>query len=93
MGARHGYLWAGIMVMVLWSGCSRSERYEMPKTETDNITTDYFGTAVSDPYRWLEDAGSQKVKSWIDEQNRYADTVLSGFTEAPRSPNASRRSR
>jgi len=40
-------------------------------------TDDYFGTAVADPYRWLEDASSPKAQAWIEAQNAYADKVLS----------------
>ncbi len=39
-------------------------------TRVDNVTDDYFGHAVTDPYRWLEDSDSAEVKAWTDEQNR-----------------------
>lgn len=39
----------------------------------------YFGTEVSDPYRWMEDVDSAEVKTWVDAENeltrRYLDQV------------------
>lgn len=40
-----------------------------PISRTDTITTDYFGTVVADPYRWLEIDTAAEVKDWVKEQN------------------------
>lgn len=47
----------------------------------DSVVTEFFGTKVSDPYRWLEDNNSPDVKDWINQQNKNADEILSGFPE------------
>ena len=68
--------------LFLWlTGCSSNPNADIPKTEKDNVKTDYFGTVVADPYRWLEDGASPKVKRWISEQNKYTDKILSSFPE------------
>lgn len=40
---------------------------------------DYFGTKVSDPYRWLEDENSAETKQWVEDENKitfaYLDTI------------------
>src|SRR5277367_6572917 len=39
-------------------------------------TDDYFGTKVSDPYRWMEDVDSPELKSWIDAENELTQNYL-----------------
>ncbi len=71
-----------IPLLMFWIvGCSSNPNSDVPKTEKDTVTTNYFGTIVSDPYRWLENGESPKVKNWINEQNKFTDKILSGFPE------------
>ncbi len=37
---------------------------------------DYFGTRVSDPYRWMEDVDSPEVKAWIEAENELTQKYL-----------------
>jgi prolyl oligopeptidase len=37
---------------------------------------DYFGTTVSDPYRWMEDVDSPELKKWIDAENELTQRYL-----------------
>lgn len=53
-----------------------------PPTPRDNVVTVMHGVTVRDPYRWLENAASPKVQTWIDAQNAYADSVMGRFTDA-----------
>ena len=39
-------------------------------------TDDYFGTAIADPYRWLEDANSADTKAWVDAENKVTQAYL-----------------
>jgi len=43
---------------------------EYPKTRKSNQTDDYFGTSVTDPYRWLEDLDSPETKDWVTAENK-----------------------
>lgn len=48
-----------------------------PDTRQENISDNYFGTIVNDPYRWLEDDRSQATKEWVEAQNKITQNYLS----------------
>lgn len=47
------------------------------------VTDQYHGTAVVDPYRWLEDQEDPEVKRWSEAQNAYARRILAALPERP----------
>lgn len=48
---------------------SNSKSLNYPVTKQGNVSEEYFGTKVNDPYRWLEDDRSTETASWVKEQN------------------------
>ena len=67
------------LLPILWlmldaSADSKSSSY--PFTRTENIQDMIFGTLVRDPFRWLEDAKSSEVQSWMDAQDQFARNKL-----------------
>jgi len=40
-----------------------------PETKKVDTVTNYFGTDVKDPYRWLEDDMSDETAAWVTSQN------------------------
>ncbi len=50
-----------------------------PETKKVNQVDDYFGTKVSDPYRWLEDDNSEETKHWVNEENQVTEQYLSSI--------------
>ena len=47
-----------------------------PRARTVDQIDDYHGTQVADPYRWLEDAESPEVRTWIEAQNQRTQGFL-----------------
>ena len=41
-----------------------------PETKRGTVVDEYFGTKVSDPYRWLEDDMSAETANWVKRQNK-----------------------
>ena len=48
-----------------------------PQTAKEDVTDDYFGIKVADPYRWLEDDHSQETAAWVKAQNEVTEDYLS----------------
>jgi prolyl oligopeptidase len=50
-------------------------------TKTEQVTDNYHGVEVVDPYRWLEDQQSPATRAWIDAQNKYTQSLLEAWPE------------
>ena len=50
---------------------------QYPITKKVIQADDYFGTSVTDPYRWLENDKSDETKEWVKEQNVVTQNYLS----------------
>jgi prolyl oligopeptidase len=55
---------------------STSKQMKYPETKKTEVTDTYFGTAVKDPYRWLEDDRAADTKQWVEAQNRVTQDYL-----------------
>lgn len=49
---------------------------KLPPTPVREVSDDYFGTKVTDPYRWLENTSDPEVVSWMKSQNDYTREQL-----------------
>lgn len=47
-----------------------------PATKTIDVSDDYHGTTISDPYRWLEDQDGDDVRRWVQTQNQATRAFL-----------------
>jgi prolyl oligopeptidase len=56
-------------------------RLPYPVTATVDQVDDYFGTAVADPYRWLEDDNAEATKAWVQAQNAVTFDYLEQIPE------------
>ncbi|HMF64148.1 MAG TPA: hypothetical protein VK608_08685, partial [Edaphobacter sp.] len=55
---------------------SEAATLSYPKARTVDQVDDYFGTKVTDPYRWMEDVDSPEVQEWIEQENRLTRGIL-----------------
>ncbi len=51
-------------------------QFQYPATRKENVTENYHGTIVADPYRWLEDDNSSETKAWVKAQNEVTFNYL-----------------
>jgi len=61
---------------VLFSANFYAQKMQYPKAIKGNQTDTYFGTAVPDPYRDLEN-DSESTKKWVDEEVAFSQNYLS----------------
>lgn len=47
-----------------------------PETARGDVVDNYFGVAVADPYRWLEDDRSAETEDWVKRQNEVTFAYL-----------------
>lgn len=66
-------LLSGIMVM---SCTSQQKELVYPKTAKVDSVDVYFGTKVSDPYRWLENDTSAATAAWVEAENKVTNAYL-----------------
>ena len=55
---------------------SAQNQIKYPATNKGEVLDVYFGTKVSDPYRWLEDDRSEETGNWVKEQNKVTYNYL-----------------
>ena len=65
---------SGILIVLLHKAAPEPLQY--PRSETVNVTDNYHGVPVSDPYRWLEDDNSKRTKAWVEKQNSFTNSYL-----------------
>jgi prolyl oligopeptidase len=54
---------------------------DYPKSPTVDQVDDYHGTAIPDPYRWLEEPDSDQTQQWVTEQNAVTFEYLNNIPE------------
>jgi prolyl oligopeptidase len=67
-----------IAMMTMLSSAFAQIKY--PETKKVDQVDDYFGTKVSDPYRWLEDDKSPETAAWVAAENKITQDYLSKIT-------------
>lgn len=66
-----------LAVGVMAISCGKQTKIVYPETAKVDTTDVYFGTEVSDPYRWLENDTSAATAAWVKAENEVTDAYLS----------------
>ncbi|MDR2472961.1 MAG: prolyl oligopeptidase family serine peptidase, partial [Tannerella sp.] len=68
-----------MIITGLLAGCNagKGDAFKYPAAEKQDVTDDYFGTKIADPYRWLEDDTTQAVAAWVEAENKVTQQYLS----------------
>lgn len=71
---------AALLAVALFNQCNHEPgkaSLQYPETKKVEQSDTYFGTTVSDPYRWLEDDNAEDTKAWVEAQNKVTNDYLS----------------
>jgi prolyl oligopeptidase len=58
-----------IIFSALATSCAKKSTFMYPETRKEIVIDSFFGQAVEDPYRWLEDDRSKETEDWVKRQN------------------------
>jgi len=70
--------WMAAMVVALTatSLVVRSQTLTQPPAPVKEVTDEYFGTKIVDPYRWMEEPKSAELADWMKAQSDYTRAHL-----------------
>jgi len=54
---------------------------QYPESKTVDVSDDYHGRVVADPYRWLEDVESDETAAWVAAQNKITQSYLENLPQ------------
>jgi len=53
--------------------------YKYPEARKVDVTDDYHGTTVADPYRWLEDPDADDTIEWVNAENELTRSYVDSY--------------
>ncbi len=72
---------AALIVISLLSPVASQDKaanYVYPEARVSDVTDDYHGTIVADPYRWMEDPASEEAAAWVEAENKITQKFIQG---------------
>jgi prolyl oligopeptidase len=76
---------AAALLAALWACTSirLSPPFVYPPAPRGTVVENYHGTAVADPYRWLEDLDSPQTRAWLAAEAQLTRAYLARLPERP----------
>ena len=73
--------WLALLLLsaFIWPNTLAAQPLKYPAARRDSVSDDYHGTAVADPYRWLEQLDSLRTAEWLKAENRITSRYLVGL--------------
>ncbi len=71
----------GLGGLMLICGAAHAGDPGAPTTPQEQVTDTYHGVKVSDPYRWLENPDSERVRAWSAAQDRRTRSYLDALPQ------------
>ncbi|MGB8843751.1 MAG: prolyl oligopeptidase family serine peptidase [Aliidongia sp.] len=66
-------------IVLLSAGCVQAPSSSQPSAASDSVSDSFFGATITDPYRWLEEPASPRVKAWTDDENQRTAAYLAAL--------------
>lgn len=70
------FLLATIVASYIQTSTVRSQELIQPIAPVREVTDDYFGQKITDPYRWMEEPKSTELADWMKAQNAFTRSHL-----------------
>jgi prolyl oligopeptidase len=72
-----------VAALVSTTHAEEPKKLNYPDTKKGDVTDDYHGTKVADPYRWLEDdvRKSKDVAAWVEAENKVTFAFLESIPQ------------
>jgi prolyl oligopeptidase len=74
----------GLLAAALFSTAAPADVLKYPPAPRGAVVEDYHGTAVADPYRWLEELDSPATRAWVTAEGKLTDDYLAGISARDR---------
>ncbi len=67
-----------LVALLFLFSCSKQKPMKLiyPKAKTVDSSTNFFGTVVKDPFRWMENEKDPDLKTWINQEKTLTDNYL-----------------
>lgn len=65
-----------LAVLLAWTASTILAQQKPPAAPVREVTDDYYGTRIADPYRWMEEDKNPEFQAWLKAQADYTAAVL-----------------